>query len=100
MTQPVPKPTPPLRDKTYRDWIDSLPCGICRDTLTVTHHHVKTKGSGGGDDSCVPLCFKHHVGDEGVHRGREWFAKMFPQIDLAAYAVSLRVYYERMRGLR
>lgn len=98
MATPAPKPSKPLRDKTHLEFIRGLPCCICRDPRTVPHH-AKTKGSGGGDDETVPLCHKHHTGDEGVHGlGRETFEKRFG-VDLLEIARYLVVYRERMRGL-
>ena len=73
---------------------------MCRANIAVVAHHVKTRGSGGGDGTIVPLCFEHHVGESGVHPlGVKTFRRKHG-IDLPAYAVALRVYYEKMRGLR
>lgn len=61
----VPKPQR-VRDPDYLDWIRTRPCllfllpgGGCTwgDSDPA---HVKSRGAGGGDDTVVPLCRKHH----------------------------------------
>lgn len=49
----------PYKSPAYLDYIRSLPCVICGEPNTEAHH-VKTRGSGGGDTYAVPLCARHH----------------------------------------
>jgi hypothetical protein len=39
------------------------PCLCCGYVTGATPHHIKTRGSGGGDtiDNLMPLCQKHHT---------------------------------------
>lgn len=51
------------RNRRYLDWIDTLPCLVCRGP--ATHHHESEKGGKGMGMKCsdyrsVPLCAKHH----------------------------------------
>lgn len=62
---------------TYR----SMPCCVCGGRQEVAAHHVKTRGSGGGDVSSnlVPLCIKHHT---EVHLiGAYTFVIKYPQVE-------------------
>ena len=97
---PTPRPkSPPIIDEAHRNWIATLPCLVCRTPLAVSPHHAKTKGSGGGDNSCVPLCHKHHTGDEGVHTLRTVpFEKRFG-VDLLSEAARLFEVHNKIRGL-
>jgi hypothetical protein len=49
-------------DDGYRAWVRKKPCCIGGGCFGAMHaHHTKTKGSGGGDETCVPLCAEHHT---------------------------------------
>jgi len=67
----------PFESQEYRDFVATLPCCICHiQDDTVAAHHSRTKGAGGGDETCVPLCYYHHI--NGFHRmGRDTFAKFY-----------------------
>ena len=73
--------------KAYRKWVAmEHPCMICQSEGEDRHpHHWQEKGEGktGGkvpDYRCVPLCFTHHTGDEGVHsfqgQALDWLMQM------------------------
>jgi hypothetical protein len=82
-----------LVDGPLCDKVKAMPCCVCG-VRPVDPHHV----SGGtlrrdylpdGTGNVVPLCRKHHTGDEGVHTlGRETFAATFG-IDLGKIAKEL-----------
>jgi len=58
----IPKPKRKVDKELLRSFRDK-PCLIKKDCLgEVCAHHVKTKGSGGGDivDNLIALCLKHH----------------------------------------
>ncbi len=61
-------------------------------------HHVTTRGAGGGDETCVPLCAKHH--DEIHVKGVDTFAAAY-KVDLPKLASQLwkssrhRIRYEQ-----
>ena len=59
----------------YLIFVRSLPCVVCDSPKTAPHHVVGHGFSGGAlkpdDYLVIPLCNKHHTGDEGVHRGHK-----------------------------
>ena len=62
----------PWRSKKYLEYIRKQPCVVCGNTLTQAHH-VKTVGSGGGDEWAIPLCRNCH---QMIHLvGRDTFFK-------------------------
>lgn len=83
--KPKRKPKRPTRelDPKYVWWIHSYPCLVCK-KFPVHAHHVKSRGAGGSDRTCVPLCLDHHTGNNGIHvLGNIHFQKQY-QIDLEA----------------
>lgn len=66
-----------FRSKKFLAYVRTLPCCICGRTETVVAHHVEGGGVGMkcSDALAIPLCFHHHVGDEGIHRGKKTFFK-------------------------
>lgn len=47
-------------------------------------HHIRPKSVGGDDvpENLIRLCFHHHLGNDGVHRGhRRWWQKHASQLD-------------------
>lgn len=61
-------------------------------------HHVKTRGAGGGDDSGVPLCVRHHGQYHTV--GHDTFERMYA-VDLERIAAELwRLSPHRMKWQR
>lgn len=51
--------TLPFKSQSYLSHVRSMQCIVCGSNDTVAHH-VKTRGSGGGDTFAVPLCAEHH----------------------------------------
>ena len=68
----IPKPKRIIDDK-YREFVCKHPCCAPRCFNPSEPHHLITKGAGGHDYFCVPLCRNHHqeIGD----CGRETFQK-------------------------
>lgn len=74
----------PLRSPEHRAWVRMWQCLICLASAPNHAHHVKTKGAGGGDEWCVPLCAQHHSEIHNI--GRDTFAKKYGmQLKRAAY---------------
>jgi hypothetical protein len=88
----------PMRyiDEMYLEWIRLQPCIL---SGKAGHHcygpiaacHVKTRGSGGGDDQVFPGCVIAHDGQEGKKKHFE----MTWKIDLKEMAGWYRAKYER-----
>lgn len=62
----------PVRDKKYRDWVESQPCMICSVEPAGDCHHGISLGYGEGgmgtkacDLLSMPLCREHH---QQMHR--------------------------------
>ena len=66
-------------DQNYVRWVHGWPCCVPHCGRYPVHaHHAKTKGSGGSDRTCIPLCVDHHTGNYGVHHlGVITFEKTF-----------------------
>jgi hypothetical protein len=65
----VQKGEEPLRDKSYRRWVASLPCYECRihGYSQCAHGNTgKAKGRKNSDEGCFPLC-ADRVGVKGCH---------------------------------
>jgi len=67
-----------------KDAVAPKRCAICFSPAMKNEHHWITVGAGGSShpDNLVPLCFNHHMGDEGVHRGIKTFLKKYPAMRL------------------
>lgn len=63
------RPTP---NEPYKSWIRSLPCLIVGCRVKPEAHHVEHNGMAykGRDESCVPLCTRHHQELHGHGRQR------------------------------
>ena len=62
--------------KQYVEFVKTQPCCLCHDpNYPVDAHHMQSRGSGGSDFSCVPLCRECHAcfHSEGGSRIREKF---------------------------
>lgn len=88
-------PTMPVRQRQPREkipehlgFIRSLFCAVRDATCfgVIEAHHVITRGAGGSDRDCVPLCTKHHA--EGHRIGWSTFQRIY-KIILRAVAASL-----------
>lgn len=73
--------SPPRKDPKFLDRIRALPCVVCAQPARSEASHIKTRGSGGGDDwfNVTPKCAVHH---------REWedsaprdFCKRYPHFN-------------------
>ncbi len=64
-------------DRKLLDSYQGKPCAICGKTDGTVAHHVKTRGSGGGDvrENLAVLCGQHH--NEIHARGTETFKKKY-----------------------
>jgi hypothetical protein len=62
------------RSERYKKFVRSQPCVVCVDDATEVHH-LKTRGSGGGDAYGIPVCRLHHVvGENHPTHYREKFS--------------------------
>lgn len=72
------------KDEAYRIWIKGQKCAVpgCKDKNIQAHHWRTSTNAGVGikpDDTwCIPLCFNHHKGDDGIHpTGKLTWAETF-----------------------
>lgn len=96
VSRAVPKPRR-IRDPEYVRHLREMPCAVCvhtgeKQTSRTEAHHVKTRGSGGGDDTAVPCCSRHHKHFHLI--GRKSFAARYG-IDLAKLAAQLYADFQR-----
>ena len=61
-------------EQLYKSRVAEMPCAICvrvvgnHDGGNVELHHLRSGGWGRGDyTTLIPLCYRHHRGDEGIH---------------------------------
>jgi hypothetical protein len=59
------RPTREL-DPHFVWWIHGFECIICK-KWPVQAHHVHSRGAGGSDRTCLPMCQEHHTGEQGIH---------------------------------
>jgi len=57
---------PRPRDTAYMAWVRRQPCaargmGACTGHIEADHAGRRSVGRKAGDDTCIPLCHKHHV---------------------------------------
>lgn len=72
-------------DEAHLANVRKCPCCVCLKMPAGEAHHLQSSGERGmslraTDQWAVPLCFKHHTGDDGVHRVAsrrepEWFGE-------------------------
>lgn len=54
-------------DPMYMEWIKTLGCIVCNKKPCDAHHMV-LKSQGGHDQTCIPLCKRHHqTGADSIH---------------------------------
>ena len=77
IVQPIPK-TPRIKDNNCIDKIRAIGhCEVCGSSYLCAAHHIKSRGSGGGDteDNMIYLCFvchrKAHDGNISKERLRQ-----------------------------
>lgn len=74
----------PTCDPEFLAQIRKLPCMACGSIGSTEAHHIKTRGSGGGDDpwNILPLCSYHHtLSPFAWHRGPRQFLMAFPRVE-------------------
>lgn len=63
-----------IEDRSYLNWVKSLPCCVCNAPADDPHHIVvpgfKGMGTKSPDYWAIPLCRTHH--DELHHNKRKW----------------------------
>jgi len=65
-------------DEDFKAFVRSKSCVICSSDAPDPHH-LRTRGAGGSDLTCVPLCREHH----------EAWHQLGPSMFLASYGVDL-----------
>jgi hypothetical protein len=49
-------------DEAYLDFVRMQPCAVPSCEAKPVHpHHLKSRGAGGSDYTCIPLCWLHHT---------------------------------------
>ena len=72
-------------EKQHKQKVASLGCALCwhlhgeHEPAEVQLHHIRTGGWGKGDyRTLIPLCYAHHLGNEGIHgMGTKAFEKHY-----------------------
>ena len=88
---PCPK-QPPNKDPAYLSWVRKQPCVITGKTPCEAHH-FKSRGSGGGDYTALPLITEEHVRCHMVGAKTFWLDYDIKQIiidHLTRYIKSMR----------
>lgn len=88
MNLAIPK-QPQVLAPDFIKWVKSQVCIVCQAPNPDPHHVIGHGLSGvamkADDHLTIPLCNKHHTGDQGVHRGHEsWEHKFGCQLEMAA----------------
>ena len=91
-----PRRTAAIRCPGHKAYVKTYECALAGKISPSEHgsacggpldpHHTKSVGSGGGDDSLVPLCRFHH--DLTHSKGLEWVLRV-TGVDLKAMAETL-----------
>lgn len=89
-TRKLPRRTKRFVCPEHLEYVRLQPCCVINDTciymIRQHPHHSKTRGSGGGDETVVPLCSYHH---RLVHDlGRHTFERRY-NVDLRTIAETL-----------
>jgi hypothetical protein len=79
-----------IRDPAHLDFIRRLPCATCPSQPPCEPNHLRTRGSGGGDDTVLPQCHECHrrFHDKGRHTGLDGRFEAALELALGLYAVS------------
>src|SRR5438876_7146610 len=87
----------PTRDPDYIRFVRGQPCCVCERTWGIEASHTGPRGLGqkASDQSCIPLCWKHHrTGRDSYHTlGRVRFSQV-QGLDISAIILKLRSDYE------
>lgn len=83
MNEAIKKPGPakkskPPKDKAHLNWVASHGCMIpgCLEPPCV--HHIRILGEPRDDKKTIPLCYKHHQGECGIHTyGKHVWRKIY-----------------------
>lgn len=72
-------PVPKIKryiNETYLEYIRKQPCLVCPNRAEP--HHWKSRGSGGSDLLCVPVCRSHHreLEQTGINKFCEKYNKL------------------------
>jgi len=60
-------------EKAHKQAVAELCCMVCRTKLGINDspaelHHLRSGGWGKGDyKTLIPLCYRHHRGEDGIH---------------------------------
>ena len=78
--------------KQHMAKVAALGCILCRrlglGESPACLHHPKTGGKRASDWDCLPLCFAHHQGPQGVHGlGRKAFETLYSVTELELLAI-------------
>jgi len=70
---------PTAKQKRWHQWLRDSGCAICHNPTAIHHiagSKMKLKGvKKPGEWFCVPLCYNHHQGDDGIHANKRAFEK-------------------------
>jgi hypothetical protein len=63
----------PFMSRSHLASVRQLPCCVCLTTENIQAHHLRVKDERGicqkaTDRWAVPLCWEHHLGNEGTHK--------------------------------
>jgi len=85
------------KDPLFIKAIGKLPCLACGIEGRTEAHHVKTRGSGGGDDAwnVIPLCALHHQRWHQV--GWIAFCRSYPHVFQHLHRLGWQVRDSRLR---
>lgn len=84
-------------EKAHKEALTGIGCIVCRKEFGITDgpvqlHHLRSGGWGKGDyTTLIPLCYEHHMGDEGIHgMGTKAFERRYgSQVELLNIAKGL-----------
>lgn len=71
-----------VEEKRHLDKVAALGCILCRMPACCHHINSKTMGRRSSDFESIPLCHRHHQGEEGIHHlgTRAWEKKYKPEM--------------------
>ena len=77
------------KDKKFCNWLHNKECIICKATETTCGHHLEGRLR---DDLQIPLCWKHHTGEKGIHTiGKQTWYKEYYSKEIC-YAIADKIY--------